>query len=76
MAIAGDLHGINIEGTEAEVTKIMNPSPRKVAEVVVNLKFPKSYDEKERLILEKAAHSCPVALSLHPDVKQTISFGW
>ena len=76
MAIAGDVHGINIDGTEAEVTKIMQPSPRKVAEIVVNLKFPKSYDEKERNILERAAHTCPVALSLNPDVKQTVTFGW
>ena len=76
MGIAADVHGINIDGTEAEVTKIMAANPRRVAEVVVNLKFPKSYDEKERNILEHAAHTCPVALSLHPDVKQTVTFGW
>lgn len=76
MAIAGNTHGINIDGTDAEVTKIMAANPRRVAEVVVDLKFPKDYTDKEKSILEHAALTCPVAVSLHPDVKKTISFGW
>jgi len=76
MGIAADVHGIDVTGTEAEVTKIMASDPRRVAEVVVNLKFPRSYDEKQKTILERVAHTCPVALSLHPDVKQTVTFGW
>ena len=76
MAIAGNTHGINIDGTTAEVTKIMAPNPRRVAEVVVDIKFPKDYTEKEQKILEHAAVTCPVHVSLHPDVKKTISFGW
>jgi len=76
MAIVGDTHGIDIVNTTAEVTKIMAPNPRRVAEVIVALKFPKSYSEKEVKILELAATTCPVAVSLHPDVKKTIDFGW
>ncbi|GAB2971148.1 OsmC family protein [Mucilaginibacter puniceus] len=76
MAIAADVHGIQMDNTEAEVTKVMAANPRRVAEVIVNLKFPKSYTDKEKKILESAAHGCPVAVSIHPDLKQTINFGW
>ncbi|MES2425550.1 MAG: OsmC family protein [Bacteroidota bacterium] len=76
MAIAADAHGINMDGTECEVTKVMAANPRRVAEVVANLKFPKVYTDKEKDILERAALTCPVAVSLHPDVVKTIDFGW
>jgi uncharacterized OsmC-like protein len=76
MGIAADTHAIEINGTEAEVTKVMAANPRRVAEVVVNFKFPKTYSEKEQEILTKAALGCPVAVSLHPDVVKTVNFGW
>jgi len=76
MGIAANTHGINIDGTTAEVTKIMAPNPRRVAEIIIDLKFPGEYTDKEKSILEHAALTCPVAVSLHPDVKKTTSFGW
>lgn len=76
MGIAADTHGIDIDNTSAEVTKVMATNPRRVAEIVINLKFPATYDDKERKILELAATTCPVYISLHPDVKKTIDFGW
>lgn len=76
MAIIGRNHDINIDGTTCEVTKIMAPNPRRVAEVVINFKFQKEYDDKDRKILEAAAYGCPVAVSLHPDLKKTVDFGW
>ena len=76
MGIAANNHGIDIDNTSAEVTKIMAANPRRVAEVVVTLKFPKTYSDNEVKILEHAAITCPVAVSLHPDVKKTIDFGW
>jgi putative redox protein len=76
MAIAADAHGIDMDGTECDVTKIMAANPRRVAEIVANLKFPKTYTDKEQSILERAALHCPVAVSLHPDVIKTIDFGW
>ena len=76
MAIVAKRDGVarNIDGAKAEVVKVMQANPRKVAEVHVKIKFPKNYDEKERQILENAAHTCPVAKSLHPDLKQIIEF--
>ncbi len=76
MGIAGNTHNINIDNTTCSVTKIMAADPRRVAEIVINFKFPKTYDEKEQKILERAALTCPVYLSLHPDLKKTVEFGW
>lgn len=77
MGIAARTHGIAMEETTASVTKVMAADPRRVAEVIVVLKFPvNSYSDKEKQILEKAALGCPVHVSLHPDLKKTITFGW
>lgn len=66
-----------IEGTLAEVTKIMYQEPRRVGEIHVKLFFPKyNYSEKEKKIYENAAKTCPVAKSIHPDIKQKIEFVW
>ena len=60
-----------------KITKIMASNPRKVAEVILEISMPgKSYSEKDKMILEKAAVTCPVALSLHPDIKQTVHFSF
>jgi uncharacterized OsmC-like protein len=76
MGIAARTHGINMDDTKCEVTKIMAANPRRVAEVVINLKFPETYDDKQKGILEAAALGCPVMISLHPDLKKTVDFGW
>lgn len=78
MGILGENHGINIDGTECEVEKIMASDPRRIAELKVNLIFPKekAYTDHEKVILERIAETCPVARSLHPDLKQTLSFVW
>jgi putative redox protein len=75
MGITGNTHGINIDGTEAEVTKIMGANPRKVAEVHIKFTMPASnYSDKEKAILENAARTCPVALSINPSIIQKIEF--
>jgi uncharacterized OsmC-like protein len=77
MGIKARDNGIDIEGTEVEVTKIMASDPRRVAEVIIEFTFPKkAYTEKEKLLVESVAGTSPVPLSLHPDLKQTISFNW
>ena len=76
MGIAARTHEIDMDNTQCEITKIMAANPRRVAEVVVNFKFPKTYTEKEQKILTNAALTCPVYYSLHPDLKKTVDFGW
>lgn len=77
IGIAAKTHNFSIDGTKVNITKIMQSNPRKVAEIVVEFYLPKNnYSEKERKIIEQGARTCPVALSLHPDLKQTISFNY
>ena len=78
MGIAARKDGAtSIDGTKAEVTKIMYQEPRRIGEIHIKIIFPKNtYSGKERKIYENAAHTCPVAKSLHPDLKQVIEFIW
>jgi uncharacterized OsmC-like protein len=66
-----------IDGAMAEVTKVMYAEPRRVGEIHVKITFPKNnFSDKEKKIYENTAHTCPVAKSLHPDLKQVLSFVW
>ena len=77
MGISAKTHGFNIDGTTAEITKVMTANPRRVGEIIVKLTFPKNnYSDKEKKIIELCAKECPVANSLHPDVKQMVIFNF
>lgn len=72
---AQDLN-IDISGTTAQVTKTMQTEPRRIAKIEIIITFIKKQDEKTRKILEKAAMTCPVINSLHPDLEKVITFYW
>lgn len=67
-----------LRGTKLEITKIMKSDPRRVGEIQVELTFPagSNLNEKERKIIEHTSKTCPVALSLHPDLIQSWKFNW
>jgi len=75
MAISADKHGIDFKGAVMDLTKKMSSHPRRIEEIVVVVNMnAASYTDEEKAKLERAARNCPVALSLHPDLKQSISF--
>jgi uncharacterized OsmC-like protein len=76
MGIVADRNKIELTGTKAEITKIMGSNPRRVIEIDVKIIFKKNYEAREKELLEHAAVTCPVAKSLHPDLKQTIHFNY
>lgn len=78
MGIKANANAWNIDDTELKVTKVMASEPRRVSEIIIELNMPKDreFDDKTRKILENTARTCPVALSLHPDIKQNIIFNW
>lgn len=78
MGIAGRNHEINLEGVKAKTLKIMGTNPRRVSRVEVEIIFPKgeTYTEKQRLILERAAITCPVLESLDPAMEKDLKFNW
>lgn len=65
MGIAARDKGIDMSGARAEVVKEMGAEPRRhIAHLDVRITLPARLDERERAILEKAAHGCPVHASL------------
>lgn len=76
MGIKANGLGIDLTDSVAEVTKIMQAEPRKIAEIIIAFDMKCVSDEKTRIILERAAMTCPVFLSLNPDIKKTITFNW
>jgi putative redox protein len=77
MGINANKHGLNIDGIDCDVTKIMAINPRRVCEVIIELNFPKNnFDEAQKEMLRDAAYSCPVAVSLHPDLKKSVTFNF
>lgn len=77
MGIRAAKKGLDIQGAKAEITKTMASDPRRISAVAVKVIMPKiGVDENFKELLEMAARSCPVAKSLHPDIKQIIDFVW
>ena len=78
MGLFAQSHGMDIEGTTFEVTKTMSAKPpRRIAKIEVIFNFPdKGYTDKDKVSLERAAKTCPVHLSLHPEVEQVLTFNW
>lgn len=77
MGIAAKKYDADLKGTTCSVTKIMAENPRRVAEVHITFTFPKNnFTEKVKTVLERAAHTCPVSKSLHPDLVEKIVFNW
>ena len=77
MGISANSHGVAFNSATIEVTKQMAENPRRVSGVVCHIKVKsENYGEKEIRLLKGAALSCPVAKSLHPDIKQEITFEW
>jgi len=76
MGIVARRHQVNIDGTRADVEKIMGTEPRRIIEIQIEFYFPDNYDSKTKTILEKSALSCPVAKSLAESLHQSIGFNY
>jgi uncharacterized OsmC-like protein len=75
MGINANSYGLNIDGVECDVTKVMATNPRRVSEIIIEFTFAANdFDENAKKILQDAAYSCPVAFSLHPDLKKNVTF--
>ncbi len=74
MALGAGREGLAWGHASGEVEKRMSPPPRRIAELVLVLQMPKEVKPEQRARLEELARTCPVARSLHPDVKLPIEF--
>ena len=77
MGIAAQKNDIDMEGAQAEVTKVMASDPRRIAKIEAIIKMPqRNYSDQEKRILEQTLDNCPVCQSLHPDMQQDIQIIW
>lgn len=77
MGIVAERDGVQLEGLSWEVTKVMQPSPRKISEIKIDFKWENPVNDAVMIKkLKNAALTCPVALSLDPSIKQTVNFGF
>ena len=77
IGIYGKMHDVDVTGTSIEVTKTMSANPRRIGKLEVVFTMPdREYTDKQKTMIERAAHTCPVHLSLHPDVEQVFTFHW
>lgn len=76
MGIEAEKKGIEIEMMEAEVYKIMAANPRRISGIKVMVTLKIDGDESAKEMLKNTGLNCPVALSLHPDLKQDIHFNF
>ena len=74
MAISANKYDIDVSGTDASVKKIMGSDPRRISEIAIDINMNKNIEEKYRSRLERAALTCPVHKSLHPDLVKKIRF--
>ncbi len=64
----------DIKGATAEVTKVMYDDPRRIGEILIDIKIPEQdFTDKEKQMLINITKTCPVAKSLHPDIKQVVN---
>lgn len=79
MGIVARRDEIDLRGSEMEITKIMSAeAPRRIARIELTMQMitDRLLTEAERAKLERAAYTCPVALSLHPEIEQAVEFSW
>jgi uncharacterized OsmC-like protein len=74
MALLAAREGLTWGDARASVEKIMTSAPRRIGELVVVFDMPREVKPEQRARLEEIARTCPVALSLHPDVKVPMEF--
>ena len=79
MGIVAKREGLDLSGSTVEITKIMSAEmPRRIAKIEVSFKMktPEVLSEEQKNKYVRAAHTCPVSLSLHPDIEQIFNFEW
>lgn len=70
--------GIDLAGVKLNVKKVMVADPRRIGAIHIEFYFPNEFvvDDKTKTILERAALTCPVYHSLHPEIKKETTFNW
>jgi putative redox protein len=77
MGLFAERHGIDLTGSKVSVAKEMVQEPvRRIRRLTVDITIPLPATHPKKSALEKAALTCPVHQSLHPDVEIPVQFQW
>jgi putative redox protein len=77
MGIYAQRHDIDLRGMKVTVGKEMVQAPvRRIARLTCEITVPLPAVHPRREALERAALTCPVHQSLHPDVQKPVTFLW
>ena len=79
MGIKARTMNVNMEGVSVDVQKIMKSNPRRVGGINLTFHIPdglKNLGEKEKTILQNTALTCPVQISIHPDIEVNVEWNW
>lgn len=79
MGIVSERDGIQLIGLKSTIEKIMTSElPRKIAVIKINFTHPNPIllSQKDKDVLKRSALTCPVALSLHPEIVQEVLFNF
>ena len=75
MGIVAKRDGIKLEGASFRAEKHMSENPpRRIEKIILEFYMPGGLNDEQKKRLERAAHTCPVHQSLHPDIEQDIKF--
>lgn len=74
---AADMN-VNLKDVKIETEKIMKADPRRIGGITLTFHFPASLEltQKQQTILQKAADTCPVKYSIHPDIDVQVNYNW
>jgi len=78
MGIKARSMGMDLDDVKIEVLKIMKADPRRIGGIELTFHIPdalKNVDEKTKEILKHTGITCPVQLSIHPDIQVKIDWG-
>ena len=77
MGIYAEKNGILMPNVYSRTNKVMSSTPRKISKLKIEIIFgDNQLSEVEKQCLKAVALNCPVAKSLHPDLKQEIEFNF
>lgn len=77
MGIKARNMGFDLNGVKIEVEKIMKADPRRIGGINLFFKIPdnlKNIEEKTKQILKNTGNTCPVWLSLNPEIEVNVDW--
>jgi putative redox protein len=78
MGIKARSMGFDLDGVKIEVLKSMKQDPRRVGGIELIFHIPdalKDTDGKTKSLLKHIGNTCPVRLSIHPDIEVKVDWG-